>query len=513
MLTALWHKKFLQYPNHSVPPLLVSSPLSERLNPLILKERIFVKFYHVLANTAGEDNRMKKTPVIPEIQWHEGMLLSPQHFQQMELRNQQMLTYHLQRLSPFYWGIHHLRFDPVALSAGIIRLLEVDGVMPDGLIVSHYGDGSETPSNAPLELDLSPLKEDLSKEEITVYLTVPERTLTSSPVTGEWPRYISTDGGEIVDENTPDNVVRIPRLLPKMSLMAGSVPPARYEHIPLARVVYQEEAYLLAPYMPPCFIVTQNSPLGERCAALTMKMREKASWLAEKWQTRIGTELMRETGELLRPLAESLPLLEGMVGTGKAHPYDLYVALCAVAGRLATLRLSQAIPAFPSYRHNDILKTVGPIVDWIERITNSIEQTWIIVPFIQRDRLFYRKLPRAWKEKTFIVGMRIPPTMDASEMAEWVRECVIASESHLESARMRRVTGAAREALTEAELADVMPGNGLQLYRIRMDPHYIKPGENLMIFHAADQPDKRPAGIVLYARGPHPENQPTEQEG
>jgi len=456
---------------------------------------------------------MKKTSLIPEIQWHEGMLLSPQHFQQMELRNQQTLSYHLQRLSPFYWGIHHFKLDPVVLSAGIIRLLEIDAVMPDGLIVAHYSDGGEAPSSAPLELDLSPLKENLAKEEVTVYLTVPERTLASSPVTGEWPRYISADGGEVVDENAPDNVVRIPRLLPKMSLMAGPVPPARYEHIPLVRVTWRDEAYFLTPYMPPCFIVNHNSVLGERCAALTLKMREKASWLSEKWQTQMGMEMMQETSELLRPLAESLPLLEGIVGTGKAHPYDLYITLCAVAGRLATLRLSQTVPAFPSYRHNDILKTVGALVEWIERIIGTIEQAWVMVPFIQKNRLFYHKLARTWADRSLIIGVRIPPTMDPSEMDEWVRECVITSESHLESARMRRITGATREALTATEITDLMPGSGLQLYRIHMDPRYIKPGETLMIFHAADQPDKRPASIVLYAKGPLPEDQPTEQEG
>jgi hypothetical protein len=104
--------------------------------------------------------------------------------------------------------------------------------------------------------------------------------------------------------------------------------------------------------------------------------------------------------------------------------------------------------------------------------------------------------------------------MDASEMAEWVNESVICSESHLESARIRRVTGAAREIVEGDELADLMPGSGLQLYRVKMDPHYIKSGENLMIFHAADQPDKRPSGIVLYVKGPHPaEVEPTEEEG
>jgi len=451
---------------------------------------------------------MTKPPVLPQIQWHEGMLLSPQHFQQMELRNQQILSYHLRRLSPFYWGIHHFKLDPIVLNRGTVRLLEIDAVMPDGLIIYRHSD-----LEAPLELDLTPLKETLSKEEITVYLVVPERTMTSSSVIGDWPRFTSVDGEEVIDDNTPDNVIRIPRLLPKLALLAGPIPPARYEYIPFARLVYQDEAYILTPYIPPCFTIHPDSHLHNRCANLTMKIREKSSYLAEKWQNQIGTDLLRETSELSRPLVECLPILEAIVGTGKTHPYDLYLTLCMVAGRFATLRLNQVMPTFPPYQHNDILKSLSPILDWLDRIISSIERTYTIIPFLQNDRLFYYKLARGWAEEDLLIGVRIPPTMDASEMAEWVRECVISSESHLESARLRRVTGAAREAVDLEEMSDLMPGSGLQLYRVHMDPHYILPGENLMIFHAADQPDKRPSGIVLYVKGPHPqEDEPTEQE-
>ncbi len=452
---------------------------------------------------------MTKTPVIPEIQWHEGMLLSPQHFQQMELRNQQIFSYHLRRLSPFYWGIHHFKLDPIVLGAGTFRLLEIDAVMPDGLIIYRHSD-----SDFPLELDLTPLKEDLSKGEMTVYLAVPERTTSGSPVIGEWPRYISVESEEILDDNTPDNVIRIPRLVPKITLLIGSIPPARYEYIPLARVLYRDEAYLLTPYIPPCFFVHQNSPLGDRCASLARKMREKTSYLTEKWQKQAGSELLKETTELLRPLAESLPLLEAIIGTGKTHPYDLYLTLNSIAGRLATLRLNQLLPSFPSYHHNDILNTFNPLLDWMDRIISSIERMYTIIPFIQNDRLFYHQIPSTWTEERLLIGMRAPSTMDASEMAEWVRECVIASESHLESARLRRVTGATREVIEGDELEDLMPESGLQLYHVQMDPHYIKPGEKLMIFHAADQAEKRPSAIVLYAKGSHSlEDERTEQEG
>lgn len=285
---------------------------------------------------------MARTPIIPKIQWHEGMLLSPQHFQQLELYTHQTLRYHLHSVSPFYWGIHHLKFDPVLLPSGIIRLLDIEAVMPDGLIIHQ----SSQPDSS-LEIDMTVRKEELLKGELMIYLTVPERSQASSPVIGEWPRYASITGPEVVDENTPDNVIRIPRLIPKIELMAGTVPPARYEYLPLARVTYENEAYGLTPYLPPCFVVHKSSLLEERCFELAMKMREKASYLSEKWQTQIGTDLLNETTDLLRPLAESLPVLEATVTTGNVHPYNLYITLATIAGRLATLRLSQVIPTFP----------------------------------------------------------------------------------------------------------------------------------------------------------------------
>ncbi|MDF1750691.1 MAG: type VI secretion system baseplate subunit TssK, partial [Alphaproteobacteria bacterium] len=71
------------------------------------------------------------------IQWHEGMLLAPQHFQQLAVRGEELIAYHTATSSPFHWGIRHLKVDPVQLVSGIFRVLELEAVLPDGLIVTH----------------------------------------------------------------------------------------------------------------------------------------------------------------------------------------------------------------------------------------------------------------------------------------------------------------------------------------------------------------------------------------
>ena len=45
------------------------------------------------------------------IQWHEGMLLAPQHFQQLGARQERLLHYHVETVSPFHYGVRSLRLD------------------------------------------------------------------------------------------------------------------------------------------------------------------------------------------------------------------------------------------------------------------------------------------------------------------------------------------------------------------------------------------------------------------
>ncbi|HYL06343.1 MAG TPA: hypothetical protein VE075_09905, partial [Thermoanaerobaculia bacterium] len=60
--------------------------------------------------------------VPPAIQWHEGMLLAPQHFQLFAQRQELLLQYHAAAISPFHWGVRSCRVDPVMLVDGTFRV-------------------------------------------------------------------------------------------------------------------------------------------------------------------------------------------------------------------------------------------------------------------------------------------------------------------------------------------------------------------------------------------------------
>jgi type VI secretion system protein ImpJ len=434
--------------------------------------------------------------LVPAIQWHEGMLLSPQHFQQQELRNFQVLSYHLRHLMPYHWGVHLIKFDPIPLPTGLLRLLEVEAIMPDGLIVQYIAEAG----GAHIEVDVTAQKQVLQKEAMTLFLCVPEYTPDSSPVIGEWPRFSSIEGDPVEDENVTDNSIHIPRLIPKLKLILADKAPQRYVSLPVAKVQYKDDVYTFARYEPPCFWVNQLSLVGELCGALVRRLRDKAVYFSDKWQSQIGTPLITETSNQLRPLVTCLPLLEGMLASNQVHPFHLYQSLCMVAGQLATLRLGQIPPVFPIYDHKNIYASYTPLLEWCNLLLDSLEKAYSILEFTHTDRMFSIMLHHEIFAPKILVGLKAPSTMTEGELADWMNDAIVASESYVEMARIRRITGVVRTLEEDRALLDLMPGRGVLIFRLDLDPQFVKPGERLLIFNPADTAEHRPTQIVLYLK-------------
>jgi type VI secretion system protein ImpJ len=440
--------------------------------------------------------------IIPTIHWHEGMMLTPQHFQQMEFRQYQHLSHQLHLLSNHHWGVNILQIDPISINEGLVRILEIEAVMPDGLIVNYRSDMTTVP---PLEIDISSFKPNSASEEICIFLSMPERTGDRSPITGDLPRYVSIDGDPVKDENLPDNVVQIPRLFPHLILSVGTKPPAMCQGFPLLKLIF-DETYIQTTFIPPCFYITHDTDLWKECAELAQHIREKAMYLSGRWQNQIGTPLMAETEIMLRPLVAALPSLEAVLNELTINPYLLFQKICDVAGHLATLRLNQLPPILKRYDHNDIQESFALVLELIHEYLGSIEQSYSVVSFHQRERLFYLKFHKNYLSKTFLVGLRVTKGMTESQMEEWLMEAVICSDFAVELVRNHRITGAKRVVLSEADRSDLMPGRGMVVAEITYDSEYIAPEQNLNIFNPSDTADRRPNEVVAYI----PKTEPRE---
>ena len=440
-----------------------------------------------------------KSLIAPQIQWHEGMLLSPHHFQQSDLRHHQVLIHHLSLVSPFHWGIRHFKIDPVVLPNGVLRITELEAVMPDGLIISYAVNQADTPA---LELDLKPYKDELlgTGKQLTIQIAIPQRHEHASPIVGEFARYWSVEGEDVKDDTAPDNIVKIPRLYPRVHLAAGDNPPPRTSGMPLMKVAYKDEAFVQTSYVPPMFYLDEETALHKKCIKLIQRLREKASYLSERWQSQAGTPLAGETAALIKPIITSLPFLEANVHGHEPHPYNLFQNLCLIAGELSMLRLSHLPPVMPSYKHDAILSSFEPVFEHIDMMLETIEQAYASFLFHQRDRLFTLRLHEAYKNDRLYIGIRVPKTMTELQLNDWISDAIIASDDAIDSVRNKRITGARRSIIREGDMYKLLPSRGVILVEVEVDPAYIYFDQNINIFNPADHPDRRPTEIVLFVK-------------
>src|SRR5262245_21551674 len=108
---------------------------------------------------------VRRAVEVPEaIQWHDGMLLLPQHFQESSRRFERLLDYHVGGASPYHYGVVHLEIDLGLLVSGTLRVNEIEAIMPDNMIVHR------TASDPVLEVDLKPQAAAMRAEPSFVYL-------------------------------------------------------------------------------------------------------------------------------------------------------------------------------------------------------------------------------------------------------------------------------------------------------------------------------------------------------
>ncbi|MBW1767133.1 MAG: type VI secretion system baseplate subunit TssK [Deltaproteobacteria bacterium] len=434
----------------------------------------------------------------PAIQWHEGMLLAPHHFQQLSLRNEALGHYHIGAMAPFHWGVRRLRIDQGLLVDGILRISQLEAVMPDGLTVFH-----PTPEGSDLEVDLNPHIEEIRHRAITAHLAVPAKKLGLPSMKGDLPRYDSVEGDSVVDDNSGEGKIVIPRLRPRLSLLVTEKPPQKYTSFPLAKIGYINEVLTLSNYIPPTLNVTPQSSVDEICSSIAQKLRLKAVFLSEK--VRSPSSVMKgamvlETKFMIQSLVAGLPHFEAALNTKGIHPYALYLSLCSLVGHMAALGDGLLPPVLEPYDHNDLRKMFEQARRFIFRmIEEGILESHTPVPFGFENGIFSLALEETYMARSLIIGTRARPGMTEKDVMAWMEESLIGSKTKTESMKEKRILGAARKMIDEE--GELIPARGACLFSVKADPEFIESNEVLEIFNMSDPSGQSgPAEIVLYVR-------------
>ncbi len=437
---------------------------------------------------------------IPDaIQWHEGMLLAPQHFQEASLRAESLVAYHQLAAQPYHWGVQHLQTDPVKLAAGEFSILSLEAVLPDGLVLSF--DHRSDPHG--LTIDLEEHKETLAKRPLTLFLAVPKHRPGAPLTDGEDPRYRGDEGPMIPDNTTGEGEMRLPRLIPRPRLHAGETLPDRLSGFPIARIHLQGEAFAETKFVPAQLAVSRASPIGEVCQKLATRLREKAIYLAERAGSPVGQAdqpMLIRSQMMINGLVSALPPFEALLKTDRAHPFTLYLSLCQVVGSMVIVGGAGLSPAFDAYDHTNPLKSFTEAIDFAVRMLDRVSEAYTAIPFTDADDVFSLVLEEAWCRDDLTIGVRARHDMTEQDVVAWVDAALIGTESALPEIEETRVLGASRVQLERERALDLVPTRGVVLFRITADPAHVIPGERLLVLSRDPGSRAAPQEIVLYIR-------------
>ncbi len=442
---------------------------------------------------------MKEAALIPDaIQWYEGMLLAPQHFQQLAVRSEELLHYHMSLAAPFHWGIKELKIDRVLLIDGIFRILKLEAIMPDGLIATHYHDDERM-----LEIDLNEHVEILKKKPVLLHIVVPAAKPGMAFMKGSLPRYDSVEGKPVPDENTGDSELSIPRLRPRINLLLTDNPSRKFCSFPIAKIAYENESFTMTDFIPPALSVPIRSSIWDICTGIARKIREKAVFLSEKISSPAspvkGAKAL-ETKLLIWNLTCGLPHFEAVVNTGVSHPYSIYLSLCSLVGNMAGLGSGTVPPILKAYDHNNIRETFRQAEDFIfGMIEKGILESHTPVSFELSDGIFSLKLKKSWITPRIIIGILKRPGASPADMEAWMEEALIGSEPVIESLREKRILGAKRKKIDSD--GELVPTGGIMLFSVEADSAFIREDEILCVLNASDSLAKQgPVEIILYIK-------------
>jgi type VI secretion system protein ImpJ len=312
------------------------------------------------------------------VAWQEGMFLSPQHFQQMDLFAAQENWYRQMANCPFAWGARDLRFNLEALENKRLALDVIDAILPDG-----------TPVRAP-QVDPLPPGRQLENHfppnlaGLDVYLALPERR-PGIPVCRTGGRQGTVESPhvsemiEVEDQNCPGKMIDVMAARQNLKLLVSGENLDGFITLKLGRLKRDAEARIIVDplYAPPAVCLGAAGPLSGLVRTILETLAARSSTLAEQNRQR-GGGMVEVIGNnpgnfwLLQTVNAYIPLLAHFQRVAETHPLEVYRVLAQLAGSLCTLNYKLHPHDVPAYVHDDLGGTFAALTKMLLELLETV---------------------------------------------------------------------------------------------------------------------------------------------
>ncbi|HEF4760676.1 TPA: type VI secretion system baseplate subunit TssK [Pseudomonas putida] len=426
--------------------------------------------------------------------WHEGMQLLPQHFQLQGLRAEALVAHLAQACNPWFWGVSRAEFDPSALSGGLVRVLQLQATLPDGLPVNiQAGVGPM------LELDVGDAVNATDDATVTVYLAVSPlwRAGQLVPLKGRLQSVVGEALPDLTSGEYPESITvwrPNPRLCTQLN-KADSI------CLPLLRIRKEGGGFHALPYTPPTPCLLPDSVLGRRVAGLCARAREKCMFLAGRLRQAQQAGNQDDALEIRRQLTAlwaRLPEVEGTLNSRLATPQGLHGQLLGLAGAWAALDPLAGVPAFAPLDFLELQRGFDALLDWLEKTLELIRAGYRSLNFERIEQHFSIQLPDDQPGQRLVIGLRMPNGASEQAAGEWLRGAIIASAPHIALLGRQRMSGLAHQAMSRHEQVAYSVGDDTRLFVVTAEGSWFDPQAPLVIAAPAAKPASSPWQVVLF---------------
>ena len=382
---------------------------------------------------------------VASLAWFEGMQLLPQHFQYSDRRTDHLLLRYGKGCFAYHWGLDQLSLDPVALAAGKLRITEAFGQFEDGLVFSHL-----LHQNGVLEFDFTAFQTEMP---LRLALAVPCSDFDSTA--GAIMRHRQHYGKPIADSANLDEKASIARLQPQLTIQPWCPERAGYEQLPLIEVQATAHGFEASTFHPPAVRIVAQSDLEASISKVAKELRYAAEFVrGHSVPERIPANYNNGHGWILSCLVGCLSTLEGQISSRIAHPYDLYLTLCGIAGQIASLK-GTVPPYFLGYDHFDPAASINVVANFILNAIPSlapVEDVLQEIPFKQQaSRGTWRvDIPTNYSSQSVILLIKLTPLELAIPLNEWIDSALICYASQMGRCRELRISGLPRKRIERA---------------------------------------------------------------
>ena len=430
----------------------------------------------------------------PNVAWYEGMMLTPQHFQQYDKYLSTLSEFMLASLGKSNWGLLGLEIDVADLANGEFKIGSCQAIFRDGVFFD-----SNSLSSGNLSLNLN--------EHIDLFRDKPQIIVIRLPkevraeFTSEDSRFLSDKFTQDSDENIAHNTTSIQRKVPNVGLALASNSNDKYSQLEIAEVSFSGGVFEFTDYHPPAMQLLTKFNLSHKLRSLAKEVREKAIFvsdqaIADRRSSRGGGVTRTELN--LQALCGGLPELENVIAND-AHPNEIYKVLCRLSGDLSVMNDNSVPPNGGKYVHNDLVKAMKPHFNYISAAIAKISKNYKLLEMEPTNLGFKLNMDEfEFGKSVKIIFEKYNDERD-SEVTSWLSECLIAGAANIEDLRKKRTLGVARRVLQGADREKLLVGTNYEVIEVDIESGVLDRDDFMEIRSSTSDDDRAPDVLYVFS--------------